>query len=208
MKRTISSILQSFLAITLLFLSVDCAFGQKHTRANDILIFADKKYEKADDRLTVLQSDARKSEGRALFYSIVSTAVPIGIGALTDDKVSSFSLAFGVAVGPSIGIAYADDIDRAALGMGIRTSGVGIAAIGGIFHVLDSFSDDNGLTTGDILIAGGLSLAGFSMIYDIFFESRQAVRRYNERLEQEQIELNPWMNPLLNGAGMSVSVRF
>ncbi|WP_340104110.1 hypothetical protein [Rhodohalobacter sp. 8-1] len=161
-------LVQYLLAIALMVFAADSICGQGIPGANNFLNLADKQFERSVVTLGDVQSAEHKSEGRALFYSLVSTAVPIGIGALSDDNVRSFSLAFGVAVGPSIGIAYGDDLDRAALGTGIRAAGVGIAAIGGIFHLLDSFSDDSGLTTGDILITGGLSLTGFSMIYDIF----------------------------------------
>ena len=114
-----------------------------------------------------MQSVDYKSETRALLYSLIATSAPIGVGLLADNEVRAMFLAFGVSIGPSMGIAYAGDIERSALGMGVRTSGVGIAALGGLFHMCDSILNNDASTAGDIMIVGGLSVTGVSMLYDI-----------------------------------------
>ena len=149
-----------------------------------------------------------KSKSRAVLYSLISTAAPVGAGLLADGDFGIFLISAGITVGPTAGIAYADDLNRAALGMGIRSGGGGLAAIGLLLNMIETIAGDEGLTAGNVLIFSGLSMTGISMMYDIFFESRYAVERYNENLRQEEIELNPWINPSLGAAGLSLKVGF
>ena len=187
------------------FCPVSTALCQDNNRVYDILNYSDKDFDQRQNGGGVMQSVDYKSKTRALLYSIIATSAPIGVGLLADNKVGALFLAFGVSIGPSMGIAYTGDIEPA-LGVGIRTSGVGIAAVGGYFHVYDSIFNIDASAVSDIMIVGGLSLTAVSMLYDIFIESPRAVRRYNERLEQDEIRLNPWINHGTGGAGLSMSI--
>lgn len=194
--------------LVLLFLFSIPSFSQPSGSINDLLKMTDNRVEFQDHRFTVFQEPELKSETKAMFYSLLATAIPVGIGVAANGDAGAMMMAFGVSIGPSVGILYSEDIDRAAMGMGVRTSGVGIAAIGGLFHVLESLSNEDGLTAGDIMIAGGLSLTAASMLYDIFVESPKAARRYNECKKRKDIDLNPWVNPLNSAAGIHLKVRF
>lgn len=194
--------------VVIMMAPVNTALCQDKDRVYNIFNYSDNDFDQRQNGGGVMQSVEYKSETRALLYSLIATSAPIGVGFLADNEVGAVFLAFGVSIGPSMGIAYTGDIERAALGVGIRTSGVGIAALGGFFHVFDSIFNNDASTVGDIMIVGGLSLTGVSMLYDIFIESPRAVRRYNERLEQDEIRLNPWLNPGNGGAGLSLSTNF
>lgn len=152
--------------------------------------------------------EAPKSKSRAVLYSLISTAAPVGAGLLADGDFGVFLVSAGITVGPMAGILYGEDLGRAALGVGVRSSGGGLAAVGALLHLLEVFSGNDGLTVGDVFIFTGLSITGISTLYDIFFESRYAVERYNENLRQEEIELNPWINPSMGAAGLSLKVGF
>lgn len=198
-----------FLSIPfLLMLCIRPSFSQSPVSGNVLLKAADNPYEILDQQTAVLRAREKKNETAAMVYSLFATSVPVGIGAAIEGDAGIMMMAFGVSIGPSVGIFYSEDIDRAAAGMGIRTSGVGIAAIGGLFHVMDSLGDNDGLAVGDVMIAGGLSMTAISMLYDIFIESPKAARRYNEGSGEEGIEVAPWASTAYGAAGLKVKWRF
>ncbi|NBC25283.1 MAG: hypothetical protein GVY08_00335 [Bacteroidetes bacterium] len=198
-----------FLSIPfLLMLCTRPSFSQSSGSGNVLQKAADNRYEILDQQNAVLRAREKKSETAAMVYSLLATSLPVGIGAAVESDAGIMMMAFGVSIGPSAGILYSEDIDRAAAGMGVRTSGVGMAAIGGLFHVIDSLGDNDGLSVGNVLIAGGLSMTAISMLYDIFIESPKAARRYNEGSGEEGIEVAPWASTAYGAAGLKVKWRF
>lgn len=149
-----------------------------------------------------------KSEKRAFLYSLLFTSVPSGLGVLAGGDAGAVILSLGISAGPSAGIAYAGDLERAGTGMVIRASGAGLAVIGIIFSVLESLGEEQSTTVGDVFIVGGLTITGLSVLYDIFIESPKAVRRHNEQVKREKIDLNPWVKPRSGSAGLSLRVNF
>ena len=181
---------------------------QSGPTANAFLISADNMYVESLYDYDQDGSEEFKSKSRGVLYGLASTALPAGLGALVDGDAGAALIAIGVIAGPSAGIAYACDYGRAGKGLGIRTAGAGIATVGALIYLLESLEVEGNQPVGNFLIAGGLSLTGMSALYDIFIASPKAVERYNEKLEKDEIELNPWMNPETGGAGLSLSIRF
>jgi hypothetical protein len=181
---------------------------QTDAAANAFLKSADNVYGTSFYDFDQDGSGEYKSKSRAVLYSLASTALPAGLGAIVSGDAGAALVVIGVAAGPSAGIAYAGDYGRAGTGMGIRASGAGIATVGALVYLFESFEVGGSQPVGNFLIAGGLSLTGMSALYDIFIGSPKAVERYNERLERDEMELNPWVNPETGGAGLSLSIRF
>lgn len=181
---------------------------QTDAAANAFLKSADNVYGTSFYDFDQDGSDEFKSKSRGVLYGLASTALPAGLGALVDGDAGAALIAIGVIAGPSAGIVYAGDYGRAGKGLGIRTAGAGIATVGALIYLLESLEVEGNQPVGNFLIAGGLSLTGMSALYDIFIASPKAVERYNEKLEKDEIELNPWMNPETGGAGLSLSIRF
>jgi len=207
--KNISRLVSRLLSmLSLLIICTSPSFAQSSSGGNDLLQSADNRFEVPEKLDAVLRARQKKSKTAALVYSLLATSVPVGIGAAVDGDAGAMMMAFGVSIGPSAGILYSEDIERAATGMGVRTSGVGIAAIGGLFHVIDSLGDNDGLSVGKVLIAGGLSMTAISMLYDIFIESPKAARRYNEGSGKEGVEVAPWASTAYGAAGLKVKWRF
>ena len=149
-----------------------------------------------------------KSKTRAVLYGVASTTIPVGLGLLINNEIGGLLLGTGVAIGPSVGIAYAGDIKRAGTGVAVRGTGAGMSAIGMLLFLDDLFGGDGNNAVGSFLILGGYTVIGGSTIYDLFIASPRAVERYNEQVEKNRVRLNPWINPDNRGAGLSLSVRF
>lgn len=181
---------------------------QSGSTANAFLINADKAYGTSFHDFYQEGSGEFKSKLRAVLYSLTSTVLPVGLGVSVKGDVGAVLVATGVAAGPSVGIAYAGDYGRAGTGLGIRASGVGIASVGVLIYLLESFEVGGSQLVGNFLIFGGLSLTGISALYDIFIGSPKAVERYNKQLERDRMEMNPWINPETGGAGLSMRIHF
>lgn len=187
-------------AFCLLCAGSDNSFGQGLNVADGKKFFADNHIEFIGQ-----PGNSTKSEAAAIFYSALSTIAPAGIGYAVGGDLGISLFAAGISIGPSVGILYAGDIDRAAQGLGVRAAGGAVAGIGAIFYIFDTLGGRNRFSAGRTMIYGGLTLTGTSALYDILVASPRAVQKHNR---QNEPSLNPWADPFTGSIGLSLNLNF
>lgn len=126
-------------------------------------------------------SQAAKSEGAALAWSLGGTLGPVGAGlliALPSDGAVGIGVGLflaGSIVGPSLGHFYANHPGQGAVGIAIRT-GAGLATLWGIrCGYTEAYCESQ-----PAFAYVGLAVAFVSIIYDVSTAPASA-RRYNQR---------------------------
>ena len=147
-------------------------------------------------------SQAAKSEGAALAWSLGGTLGPIGAGLLlalpSDGAVGGGVALFlaGSIVGPSLGHFYANHPGRGAVGIAVRT-GAGLATLWGIRCGFTEAYCNSEPAFGYV----GLAVALVSIIYDVGTAPASA-RRYNKSrisLSIQSVRGEAGPRPVLSG---------
>ena len=202
MNRTIFQSTGYFLLFAVILLCTVCttiSFGQTHNIADGKKVFADNHF-----RFFEEPGQSPKSKASAVFYGALSTLAPAGIGLAVGGDAGTSLIAAGVSIGPMAGILYAGDIDRAAMGLGVRTAGAAMAGVGALFYVFDSLSQDNRLAVGRIMVYSGLTLTATSALYDILFAAPRAVQKNDSK---NGPGLNPWIDPFTGSLGLTLNIN-
>jgi len=155
-----------------------------------------------------LTAAGAKPPGRALLYSFLGTAVPVGIGtatALGNNTLSAGALVAlgGGVVGPSLGHFYAHRSGRAIRGILIRGAAAGI---GGVALTSASRSDDSKPGEAWVFLACAVVGAG-SLIADITGAPGSA-RRHNEDVVGARISVTPFAGSVVGAPGAGVRLAF
>lgn len=160
----------------------------------------------------------RKATARGL--SFVATLVSVGIGAqsLADLRwqPGSTIAGGGLLFGPSVGLLYAEDSDRALRGIGIRMgigAGTALLTVAGVSvaaSVEDSWAGLGVLASG--IIVGTLSIFAHA-IRDAFIATGHAVEEHNEAVRQHatgeertSFSVGPWTSPHDGRPGLTIRV--
>ena len=152
--------------------------------------------------------EGAKPPGRALLYSFLGTAIPVGIGtatALGKNELGAGALVAlgGGVVGPALGHFYARRSGRAITGILIRGAAAGI---GGVALTSASRSDDSEPGEAWVFLACAAVGAG-SLIADIAGAPGSA-RMHNEEPVRARIGLTPFAGSVVGAPGAGVRLAF
>lgn len=149
-----------------------------------------------------------KPPGRALLYSFLGTAIPVGVGtatALGKNELGAGALVAlgGGVVGPALGHFYANRSGRAIRGILIRGAAAGI---GGVALTSASRSDDSEPGEAWVFLACAVVGAG-SLIADVAGAPGSA-RTYNEEPVRTRIGVTPFAGSVVGAPGAGVRLAF
>jgi hypothetical protein len=148
----------------------------------------------------------RKSPNRAQLYSLGGTVVPTVVGAKAGDAELGATLVFlGLGLGPSLGHLYAENTDRALVGIGIRVGGGALGALGAAAALNSILDEDSGGGAGSLLLIGGLTVL-MSGGYDIY-TAGDAAREYNAA-HGLNAQVAPTVGPRGEQVGLALQVSF
>ncbi len=153
-----------------------------------------------------------KSGSSALLYSLLGTALPVGVGlaAATGNEGPNASPAPGLLVfsgaifGPSLGHFYAGRPGRALGGIGLRVLG-GAGMVAGFAMSWDRASDSAG--GGDVLFGAGAALWIGSAVWDIASAPHSA-RVQNEKARKQRASLGVAAVGASRAPGLRLDVPF
>lgn len=142
--------------------------------------------------LSVQDSLQLKKPGHAVLISAGTSVVLMPVAGL------------GIIVGPGAGSIYADDWQRAKLGIGIRSASLILVA---------GIALSGSKTKNEVIVMNGAGIVLFgSALFDIFYTSVKSVNEYNEKKLQTQkmitVSAEPWMPDHKPGIGLNFKFQF
>ena len=161
-----------------------------------------------DKNSSAYHSNRSKSPGRAVLYGVGFTAVPSLISGIVDNDIGIWFLIGGLTMGPSAGLLYANDIDRALKGFYLRSASTMVTLAGVVVIALEALGGNSDSILGATMIVGGVSVLGVSTAYDIFRAGPQAVDAYNQEHSGSTFALAPWLSPQGTGGGLRFGISF
>lgn len=146
--------------------------------------------------------------GRALLYSFLGTAIPVGIGtatALGKNELSAGALVAlgGGVVGPSLGHFYAHRSGRAIRGILIRGAAAGI---GGVALTSASRSDDS--EPGEAWVFLACAVVGAASLISDITGAPGSARIHNEDVVEPRIGVTPFAGSVVGAPGAGVRLAF
>lgn len=164
---------------------------------------------------SMVGSEGQRSPGRAFAYSLLGTALPVGIGggtALGKNELSGGAVVAigGAVLGPSLGHFYAQRHGRAIRGIVVRGIAAGMVAI-----ALDSSQsrDDDGTSnqcgTGcAALFVGGALLGSVFLVADVGEASRSARIHNGTVAGGVRLGVSSLAGPIVGAPGVGVRITF
>ena len=161
-----------------------------------------------DKNSSTYSVNGSKSPGRAVLYGVGFTAVPSLISGIVNNDIGIWFLIGGLTMGPSAGLLYANDIDRALQGFYLRSASTMVTLAGVVVIALEALGGNSDSILGATMIVGGVSVLGVSTAYDIFRAGPQAVDAYNQEHSGSTFALAPWLSPQGTGGGLRFGISF
>ena len=157
----------------------------------------------------------QKSPAAARTWALTGTLLGAGLltaGLVEDQGELALAGLIGITIGPSFGHFYAGDNGRAWGQIGLRVGAVGILFAGAISAIFDcdlfGASECEPSVTTNVLLGGGLLLAGGSAVYSVY-DAPRAARRHNARQRRLMLVPAPITGPdRTSGLGLQLGGSF